>query len=163
MIAASAIAAILAAACLLPSLYYGARQDLKEFRFSEIHFESLWINAAIVCTVMMYVCLIAEQGWQSIIAYLTMTIISWIAFSFIAFHFGNGGDWRAMMYVAGIAPSILINTIISIAVCGIVQAIIWLARTDIKIPPMFRKIPFAVSILCGYMIALGWFVVSGMG
>jgi hypothetical protein len=43
-------------------------------------------------------------------------------------------------------------------VCGALQAFYWIARPDIDVPPAFRKVPFAVSIFAGYVVALVFFI-----
>ena len=73
---------------------------------------------------------------------------------------GGGGDWRALIYIAWIAPFLLIYTILAMMVCGALQAFYWIARPDIDVPPAFRKVPFAVSIFAGYAIALVFFVLT---
>jgi hypothetical protein len=162
MIAIYEILGILAAICLLPSLYRGAVQDLKEFKFAEIHFDSLWVNAAIVLIIGMYIALLIDGLWLLAVEWLAFSVISALIFGFIGFRFGQGGDWRAMMWIAVIAPVMLVNVIIASAICGVVQAIYWLMRPDIDTPPMFRKIPFAVSICTGYVIALVWMIVTAV-
>ena len=156
MIPISEIFGILAAICLLPSLYRGAVQDLKEFKFAEIHFDSLWVNAAIVLTIGMYISLLIAGLWWLAVEWLVLSVISALIFGFIGFRFGQGGDWRAMMWIAVIAPFMLMEVLIASGICGIVQAIFWIIRPDIETPPMFRKIPFALSIFAGYVIALVW-------
>ena len=153
---------VLAAICLIPSLYYGTIQDLKEFRFSKAHFNSLWVNAAYVLTVLMYLFFVIEGSIGFAIEMLVLSIIATLIFSFIGFRFSSGGDWRALIYVAWIAPFLLLYVLFATAVCGVVQALYWVLRTDIKTPPMFRKIPFALSILCGYGIALGYFALTNL-
>ena len=160
MIPSSEIFAVLAAACLIPSLYRGAVQDLKEFKFAEIHFDTLWINAAIVLLVLMYVTLLIEGLWFVAVEFLVLSIVASLIFSFIGLRFGGGGDWRALCYIAVFAPFILINVVVVSALCGFVQAVYWLMRPDIDAPPLFRKIPFALSILCGYLITLVWATVT---
>lgn len=156
MIPISEIFAILAAICLLPSLYRGAVQDLKEFKFAEIHFDSLWVNTAIILIVCMYLTILIDGIWLLAVEMMLLSLVAMLIFSFIGFRFGQGGDWRAMVYIAMIAPFMLVEVLLAVAVCGIVQAIYWLIRTDIKTPPIARKIPFAVSIFDGYVIALVW-------
>jgi hypothetical protein len=163
MIHISEILAILAAICLLPALYRGAVQDLKEFKFAEIHFDSLWVNAAIIPTVLMYVALLFDGLWLMVVEWLVLSVVAALVFSFIGFRFGGGGDWRAMCYIAFIAPFMLVQVIIASLLCGMIQALYWIARADIDLPPMFRKIPFAVSIFCGYVIALVWLIWTGLG
>jgi prepilin signal peptidase PulO-like enzyme (type II secretory pathway) len=162
MIPFSELFGIVAAICLIPPLYRGAAQDLKEFKFSEIHFDSLWINAAIFLDVLMYVALIAEGSWVLAAEWLVLSIAASLIFSFIAFRYGGGGDWRALIFIAWIAPFMLIDVILASAVCGIVQAVYWLMRTDIDTPPMYRKIPFALSIFAGYLISLLWLIVTAL-
>ena len=154
--------AIIAALCLVPSLYYGALQDLKEFKFSASHFESLWVNAAFVLVVLMYVFLVIEGSWGIAVQWFVVSVIAALVFSFIGFRYGGknisaggGGDWMAMTYIALIAPFMLIYVMLAAGVCGIIQAGYWLMKEDdLDTPVMFRKIPFALSILCGYILAL---------
>lgn len=160
MIPISELFGILAAICLLPSLYRGAVQDLEEFKFSEKHFNSLWVNAAFILAVLMYISLLLEGSWLLAVEWGIVSAISSLIFLFIAFRFGGGGDWRAMIYIAWITPFILIYVIMASAICGVIQAVYWTTRKDIKVPPMFRKIPFAVSIFAGYVIALIWFAAT---
>ena len=162
MIPPSELFGILAAICLIPSLYRGAVQDLKEFKFSESHFDSLWINAAIVFDVLMYISLLIEGSWMLAIEWLMLSIIASLIFLFIAFRYGGGGDWRALIFISWIAPFMLISVILASAVCGVVQAIYWVARTDIDTPPMYRKIPFALSIFAGYLISLIWLIATAL-
>lgn len=160
MISLSLFCGILAAACLIPSLYRGAVQDLREFRFSASHFDSLWINAATVSTILMYFFILADGLWLIVFEFFLLSLISWLIFGFIGFRYGGGGDWRALSYIAWIAPFLLVNAIFAIGICACAQAIYWVFRKDIATPPMFRKIPFAVSIFCGYVIALVLFIMS---
>jgi hypothetical protein len=153
---------ILAAICLIPSLYYGTIQDLKEFRFSKAHFESLWVNSAFVLTILMYLFLVIEGSAVFAIELLVLSVIATLIFSFIGFRFSSGGDWRALIYVAWIAPFLLAYVLFATGVCAIVQALYWVLRTDITTPRMFRKIPFALSIFCGYGIALGYFALTNL-
>jgi hypothetical protein len=158
----SEILGILAAICLIPSLYYGTLQDLKEFRFSKAHFNSLWVNAAYVLVILMYIFMLIEGNLFVVIEFLALSVISTLIFSFIGFRFSSGGDWRAMIYVAWIAPFLLFYVMIAAAGCAFVQAIYWVMRTDIDTPPLFRRIPFALSILCGYGLALGYFALTNL-
>ena len=116
MITISVFLGILAAVCLIPALYRGAAQDLKEFKFSEIHFDSLWINAAFVLDVLMYVELLVEGSWLLAVEWLVLSFIASLIFLFIAFRFGGGGDWRALIFIAWIAPFILIPVILASAI-----------------------------------------------
>jgi hypothetical protein len=163
MIPIPEILAILAATCLLPSLYRGAVQDLKEFKFAEMHFDSLWVNAAIILTIGTYISFVIEGVWLNVVYYFAISVVASLIFSTSGFRFGSGGDWRALCYIAFIAPFMLIQVLLASGACGIVQAVYWMARTDIDTPPMFRKIPFAVSIFCGYLIALVWLIVTVLG
>ena len=160
MITVSVFFGIVAAICLIPSLYRGAVQDLKEFKFSEAHFNTYWINAAFVCVILMYIALVSEGLWFLAVEFFVLSILALLGFSFIAFRYGGGGDWRALIYIACIAPFVFIQAIVAAAVCGMVQAIYWVLRTDIETPAMYRKIPFALSILAGYLISLIWFIVT---
>ena len=153
---------ILAAICLIPSLYRGTIQDLKEFKFSEIHFNSLWINGAFVFDVLMYTSLLSEGLWLLAVEFFALSVAASLIFSFIGFRYGGGGDWRALIFITWIAPFMLIQVLFVSAVCGIVQAVYWLMRTDIDTPPLFRKIPFTLSIFAGYLIALIWFVATAL-
>jgi uncharacterized membrane protein len=160
MIPYAEICMILAAACLIPSLYRGAVQDLKEFKFAEIHFDSLWVNVAIVLVIASYVSLVIDGVWLLAGELLFLSLAASLLFSFIGFRYGRGGDWRALCFVSWIAPFMLLQVLVASALCAFVQGIYWMARTDIDTPPMFRQIPFAVSILCGYVIALVWMVLD---
>lgn len=157
------ILAILAATCLLPSLYRGAVQDLKEFKFAEIHFDSLWVNAAIILTIGAYIFFIIEGVGLIAVEFFVISVVASLIFSFIGLRFGSGGDLRALCYIAVIAPFMLIQVLLASGACGIVQAVYWMTRTDIDTPPMFRKIPLAVSIFAGYLIALVWLIVRVLG
>ena len=152
----------LAAICLIPSLYRGTIQDLKEFKFSEIHFDSLWINSAFVFDVLMYASLLSEGLWLLGVEFFAVSVAASLIFLFIGFRYGGGGDYRALIFIAWIAPFMLIDVILASAVCGIVQAVYWLMRTDIDTPPMYRKIPFALSIFAGYLISLLWLIVTAL-
>ena len=158
MIPVSMVLAVIAAFCLLPSLYYGARQDLKEFKFSASHFDSLAVNAAIVFTVAMYLMLVVEGAWFTAVTFVLLSAFASMMFLGLGIRFGGGGDWRALIYIAWISSPILISTIILSAIFGAVQAIYWVLRPDIITPPLFRKIPFAVSIFLGYLSALLIFI-----
>ena len=161
MIPASEVFGILAATCLLPPLYRGAVQDLKEFKFSEEHFNNLFVRGSIFNTIVMYVLLIFhESGWLFAAELLAISVVASVFFSFVGFRYGGGGDWRALIYIAWIAPFLLIYTILAMMVCGALQAFYWIARPDIDVPPAFRKVPFAVSIFAGYAIALVFFVLT---
>lgn len=162
MISPLGILAALAAACLIPSLFRGAAQDLKEFKFSKTHFDSLWVNAAYVLVVLMYLWILLDGLWLIVAEMMMISIVSSLIFGFIAFRYGGGGDWRALIYIAWIAPFMLFSVLVATGICGIVQAVYWMTRTDIDTdtPALFRKIPFALSILCGYLIALGYFVAT---
>ena len=153
---------ILAAICLIPSLYRGTIQDLKEFKFSEIHFNSLWINGAFVFDVLMYTSLLSEGLWLLAVEFFALSVAASLIFLFIGFRYGGGGDWRALIFITWIAPFMLIQVLLVSAVCGIVQAVYWLMRPDIDTPPLFRKIPFTLSIFAGYLIALIWFVATAL-
>ena len=153
---------ILAAICLIPSLYRGTIQDLKEFKFSEIHFNSLWINGAFVFDVLMYTSLLSEGLWLLAVEFFALSVAASLIFLFIGFRYGGGGDWRALIFITWIAPFMLIQVLFVSAVCGIVQAVYWLMRPDIDTPPLFRKIPFTLSIFAGYLIALIWFVATAL-
>jgi hypothetical protein len=160
MIPYSEILGTFAAACLIPSLYRGAVQDLREFKFSEAHFDNLWVDAAVALTVLMYIALICEGSWLLAAGYLALSVIASLVFGFIGFRMGGGGDCRALIFIACIAPFMLLQVLIMIAFCGVAQGLYWLMRIDMNVPPMFRKIPFAVSILCGYLMALVWMIYS---
>jgi hypothetical protein len=162
MIPLSEIFGIMAAACLVPPLYYGTVQDLREFRFSKTHFESLWVNAAYVLVILMYLEILLEGSWIFACELLAISVVSSLIFSFIGFRYSSGGDWRALIYVAWIAPLMLVSVLLASGICGILQAMYWVWRTDIDVPPMFRKIPFALSIFCGYLIALSYMIVTGL-
>ena len=153
---------ILAAICLIPSLYRGTIQDLKEFKFSEIHFNSLWINGAFVFDVLMYTSLLSEGLWLLAVEFFALSVAASLIFLFIGFRYCGGGDWRALIFITWIAPFMLIQVLFVSAVCGIVQAVYWLMRPDIDTPPLFRKIPFTLSIFAGYLIALIWFVATAL-
>jgi hypothetical protein len=155
----SQLFAILAALCLIPSLYRGTVQDLKEFKFSEVHFDSLWVNIAVVLDIAMYISLLTEGSWVLAVEWFALSIFASLVFAFFGFRYGGGGDWRALMFIAWIAPFMLLWVIAVSSVCAVVQAIYWLFRTDLDTPPLFRKIPFALSILTGYLISLIWFIV----
>lgn len=152
--------AILAAICLIPSLYRGAVQDLKEFKFSAEHFNSLWVNAGAILVILAYVAFLLEGLWLIPVEFIILSVIASLIFTFAGFRFGGGGDWRALSYISWIAPFMLINVICLSAICGIVQAFIWISRRDIEIPPMYRKIPFAVSIFAGFVLAAIWFAAT---
>jgi len=168
IIASSEFFGIVAAFCLIPSLYRGAVQDLKEFKFSEIHFDSLWINAAIILDVMMYISLVVEGLWVLAAEFLAVSVIASLVFSFIGFRYGGGGDCRALIFIACIAPFMLVTVILASAVCAMVQSFYWLYRTDYWLyrtdiddtPPFYRKIPLALSIFTGYLISLIWFIAT---
>ncbi len=161
MIAISGILGILAAICLLPSLYRGVVQDLKEFKFAEAHFDSLWVNAAFILIGGMYVSILIDRLWLMVVELLLISVVASLIFWFIGLRSrGAGGDWRALIYIAVIAPFMLLEVLVASCICGVVQAVYWIMRPDIKTPPMFRKIPFAVSIFSGYVIALLWMVVK---
>lgn len=161
MIFASELFGILAAACLLHPLYRGAVQDLKEFKFSKEHFNSVFVHASILCMIAMYVLLVLpEQNWLFAAELLAISVVASVFFSFVGFRYGGGGDWRALIYIAWIAPFLLIYAILAMMVCGALQAFYWIARPDIDVPPAFRKVPFAVSIFAGYAIALVFFVLT---
>jgi hypothetical protein len=162
MIPFSMLFGILAAICLIPSLYRGTIQDLKEFKFSEIHFNSLWINGAFVFDVLMYTSLLSEGLWLLAVEFFALSVAASLIFLFIGFRYGGGGDWRALIFITWIAPFMLIQVLLVSAVCGIVQAVYWLMRPDIDTPPLFRKIPFTLSIFAGYLIALIWFVATAL-
>ena len=151
----SQILGTLAAICLIPSLYSGTLQDLKEFMFSEKHFESPWINLAYILVILMYLLLLIEGSLTFAAELILISVIATLVFSFIGFRFSSGGDWRALMYVAWIAPFMLAYVLLATGICGVVQAVYWMMKPgDTDTPVMFRKIPFALSILCGYIIAL---------
>jgi hypothetical protein len=162
VIVSSVIFGILAAICLIPSLYRGTVQDLKEFKFSETHFNSLWVNAAIIFDVFMYISLLVEGSWMLAVEFFALSVVASLIFLFIAFRYGGGGDWRALIFIAWIAPFILGGVIAASAVCGVLQAIYWLWRDDIDTPPLYRKIPFALSIFAGYQISLAWLIATAL-
>lgn len=163
MIAISGILGILAATCLLPPLYRGAVQDLKEFKFAEIHFDSLWVNAAFILTICTYISFLIDGIWLMVVECLLLSFFASLFFWWVGLRSkGMGGDCRALIYIAVIAPFMLGEVLIASFICGLVQAVYWIMRPDIKTPPMFRKIPFAVSIFAGYVIALLWMIVKVM-
>lgn len=162
MIPPSEIFGIFAAICLIPSLYSGAVQDLREFKFSKTHFDSLLMNAAYILVILMYIELLREEMWNFVAVLFAASVVASLIFGFIGFRYGGGGDWRALIYIAWIAPFMLGYVLVASGVCGIIQAIYWMTRTDIDIPPMFRKIPFAASILCGYVISLVYLVATSL-
>jgi hypothetical protein len=158
----SFILTVLAAACLVPSLYKGAVQDMKEFRFSEKHFDSLWINAAFILLILAYLLMFCEGMWYTIVSWAVLSIVATLIFLFIAFRYGGGGDWRAMIYIVWIAPFFMFHTLIAIGLCGIAQAGYWVIKPDESVPRMFRKVPFAVSIFWGYVIGVIFFVLTNL-
>jgi hypothetical protein len=121
------------------------------------------VNAAIIMTIGMYISIIIEGVWLMAVEFFAISVVASLIFSFMGFRFGGGGDWRAMCYIAFIAPFMLVQVILASALCGVVQAIYWMARTDIDLPPLFRQVPYAASIFCGYLIALVWLIVTCCG
>ena len=158
----TSVFALAASLCLIPSLYHGAKQDLHEFKFSESHFKTDLIKIAFGFLALTYVCMFIDELSTMVAMMVGMSLIGWVVFSFIGFRFGNGGDWRAMMYIAAITPFLLFSSMIVIGICAMIQAIVWVARKDILVPPMFRKIPFALSILVGYVIAVVVFAITSI-
>jgi hypothetical protein len=146
------ILSILAALCIVPTLIAGAISDYKTRTFPADY----WKYAGKVAGFFVFLeyCMMVSSGqWIEVLILLGVSIVASAFFFFMGIRYGSGGDWRAMIYIAWIAPAMLaIICVFSLAV-GFMQAIDAL-RVKSDVPIIMRNVPYAVAICGGFVIAI---------
>jgi hypothetical protein len=156
-----------AAILITPILVLGAKSDMKTRMFPK----SLWEQGFLgwvtkvsgLLTFLAYLLLIAEGLWTLAAMFAISAIVAVVIFALIGYRFGGGGDWRAMIYIALIAPGVLFTFTFWICLClaTIVVAFNMLLKPDPTTHPFKRHIPFSAAICAGYCVTLAFILVSG--
>lgn len=144
---------ILAALCIIPTLLYGAYSDIKTRTFPKEYWVWTRIVSGFFC-ILMYVAMLQEGLYFYVGALLVISCFTSLFFLFMGLRFGSGGDWRAMCYVAWLTPLLVVQTFLLSMLVAVFQSVYEMSKPISEVPREFRSIPFAVSILVGFVLSL---------
>ena len=139
------IPAAIAAMVIIPTLLIGAYYDYRSRKFPK----ALWNipgKIAFGFTILAYLLQLANGDYPTVLFFFTISITLSLAFYLLAIRMGSGGDYRALMYIVWIAPSIAILTTCLSLVFGAIQVCMELFTK--------KSAPWAIGIFLAYMTAL---------
>jgi len=143
---------ICASICIMPVLFAGAIVDYQSRRFPK----NLWDIPSKIAgffTLMMYFMLYANREFQMIGILLTISIVLALTFYILALRFGSGGDYRALIYIAVLVPTMAVWTTIIALFLGVIQVVIAHWRNT--------SVPWAVSIFLAFTIVFIHNIITG--
>jgi hypothetical protein len=146
----------LAALCIVPTLFFGAVSDVKWRIFPKDYWNWPGKIAGIIVFIE-YLVMVSNQEYASVGFLLGISIILSVIFYTCGLVFGSGGDWRALIYIVWITPTLIAGTVFFALIIGAVQGVYAMLQPEDEIEPapiMFRTVPFAVAICGGYICAI---------
>lgn len=149
---------ISAAICLIPALIHGTISDLKTRTFPKTYWKP-YFEIAGVFTILSYLVLLAKGDLFLIGVQLAISIISTIIFSFMGFRFGSGGDWRAFIIIAWVAPELIVTTVLFSLLYGSIQSVYSLIKHG-EDPPYCVHVAYTLAILSGLITAIGYALIT---
>ncbi len=143
---------LIAAIIIIVPLIRGAISDVNTRVFPKEYW-SFPAKAAGIFTIMMYLTKYNDPTW--IATYLGASLIAALILYVIGIRFGSGGDCRALIYCAILAPLILFTWQFLILLCliSLVLAIWELGRKSDK-HPFERHIPWVVAICSAFILCV---------
>lgn len=139
------IPATIACIIIIPTLFIGAYYDYRSRKFPKV----LWNipgKIAFGFTILAYLLQLANNDYNTVLTFICISTVLSIIFYIISIRTGSGGDYRALMYIVWIAPSIAIMTVCLSLLFGILQVLMELFTK--------KSAPWAMGIFLGYMTAL---------
>lgn len=130
---------------ILPTLLLGSYYDFKERKFPK-HLWNFTGKVGLGLTILMYLIMCARQEYLAILSMIIISSVLSLAFYIIGIRIGSGGDYRALIYIVWIVPSIAIMTTILSLVFGGVQVLI-----SIKTK---KSAPWALGIAIAFITSL---------
>lgn len=144
---------------ILIPLIRGAIADVKTRTFPKEYWRGCDKIAGLFA-VIMYLLMIAKGEFYLAATLLILSVIAWIVFAAVGYRYGGGGDWRALIYCAVIAPLIFFTLYFWILFCLISIALGFFELSRKSDKHIFeRHIPWAVAICLSFVITLILFVV----
>jgi hypothetical protein len=143
---------ICASICIMPVLFAGAIVDYQSRRFPK----NLWDIPSKIAgffTLMMYFMLYSNREFQMIGILLTISIVLAVSFYILAIRYGSGGDYRALIYIALLVPTMAVWTTILALVFGVIQVFIAHWRKT--------SVPWAISIFLAFVIVFVNNIITG--
>jgi len=153
---------ILGAICLIPSLIAGAWRDMKTRTFPKAY----WIVPSRVAGFFVfigYLLLIAGGSYEYVLFLAIGSPIAAAVFYWFGIRYGSGGDWRALMYIAVLAPFVLFSLTFWIAffISSLIIAFIILAAKQNDTHAFEVHIPWSLAICSGFCITLLCIIFTG--
>lgn len=146
--------AVLAALCIIPTLFAGAVRDVTDRKFPAKYWEWWPVKAAAIVVFIEYLVIISDRNYTLAISLFAISIVAALVCLFVGYRYGSGGDWRAAAYVAIISPWLMPAFIIFGILAAFCLAAYIVIRPDEKLPVPYRTVPFAVAIFVGYVMAI---------
>ena len=159
------ILSILAALCLIPILIQGAMSDVNTRTFPSSLWKSKYHLVEIAGTLVLtqYICMAAMGDMITVVTLVLVSIFLSLIFLFAGLNFGSGGDWRALIFIVWVSPAFILATCLASLAFGFVLAIYAMIEPEDEIEPiLYRTVPFAVAICCGYICAIGYAVLVNL-
>ena len=139
------VPATIAALIIIPTLFVGAYYDYRSRKFPKV----LWNvpgKIAFGFTILAYLLQLANNDYNTVLTFICISTVLSLIFYTISIRTGSGGDYRALMYIVWIAPSIAIMVTCLALAIGVLQVALELFTK--------RSAPWAIGIFIAYVTSL---------
>lgn len=144
--------ALISAGIVSIALLHGAYWDIKTRTAPK---EIWWkvLPFALFFTFLWYCLTFAQNGFNGVLGTFLISAILCPFTVFMGYRMGNGGDWRALFYIALLVPFYAVIAWLLAAVFGVLQVLIDKMRMT-KLEYAKRKTAWMISITVGFVLAI---------
>lgn len=152
---------LIASIIIAGSLVLGAWSDIKTRTFPKEY----WVIQSRIAgcfLVLMYLLMLANGLYFLTAGYIVISFVAGAIFYAAGLRYGSGGDWRALMYIAILAPLIMFTFTFWGLLClvSIVIAFHTLAKKGPE-HAFKRHIPWALAICVAFCLSIAIAVLTG--
>lgn len=150
---------IFAAILVVIPLARGALSDIRIRKFPVVYWYG-FTHVAGIFTVLAYLVYLTKDP-VLVAAYALLSVIFTAACYAMGIRYGSGGDWRALMYCALLAPLITFNLVFWLSFCIISIAIaVLVLMQESKVHVFERHIPWSVAIFAAFVVSTVYFAME---
>ena len=156
------ILATIAALCIVPTLIAGVWKDVKTRTFPSAYW-NITGKVSGLFLILSYLLMIADGLYVQTEFLIIGSVLAAYLFAFIGYRFTSGGDWRALIYISVLAPTILFTFTFWVSLClaSLGVAFVVLAKKDTATHLFKRHIPWSLAICIGYCVTLAFVLLTG--
>lgn len=110
-----------------------------------------------------YLLMIADGLYWQTALLVVCSVVAAVFFAFMGYRFGSGGDWRALIYISLLAPTVLFTFTfwVALGIMSLLVAVYTLENQNDSLHPFKRQIPWSLAICVGYCVTLAFILFTG--